>query len=372
LSPVAILNRQLEIMSSNSSSANERQKNLQTVEVLVAKWKDEGNDFYHHKNYRDAVDKYSKIVNLLKLQHALFQPSSLPGSDWINENQKQSLMNILYVSYSNRCACYLQLNEVQLALKDAQECVSLKSDWPKGYNRLANCLIRLDKYDEALAAYQQLLLIDPGNRQEIQNSIDRVNNMKNGTFPQQQNNSSSQSRSPNNQQPQPTTDYFASISNFFQTVSQYVANIRWSESIQQLYYRALTWYMTLSDETRRYFKIAVAGIFLYYFFLSSFFSFGSSDAFSSSHRQSSRYYNSGYDSYSSSYSQGFSLTTWIAIIAGAYFVPPLLPDLLGPQYARPFFGLNFTTFIWLIRMFSGSGMGGFGMGGYNNRRRRYF
>jgi hypothetical protein len=43
----------------------------------------------------------------------------------------------------------------------------------------------------------------------------------------------------------------------------------------------------------------------------------------------------------------------------AYKLPPMFPDQLGDR-ARPFFGLNMTTFMWLLRMVSGSGMGGMG------------
>lgn len=58
-------------------------------------------------------------------------------------------------------------------------------------------------------------------------------------------------------------------------------------------------------------------------------------------------------------STGISWTTWGAIMMAAYKLPPMFPDQLGDR-ARPFFGLNMTTFMWLLRMISGSGMGGMG------------
>ena len=57
--------------------------------------------------------------------------------------------------------------------------------------------------------------------------------------------------------------------------------------------------------------------------------------------------------------------TWGLIMAAAWKIPPMLPDQLG-EYARPFFGMNWTTFMWLLNMFSRNtgrmgGMGGMGV-----------
>lgn len=75
---------------------------------------------------------------------------------------------------------------------------------------------------------------------------------------------------------------------------------------------------------------------------------------------------------------GLSWPLWTAILAGAYKLPPYFPDQLGPQYARPFFGMNMVNFTMFLNMFSNSmrgrgGGGGGGLGGIANMfsRRRY-
>jgi hypothetical protein len=75
---------------------------------------------------------------------------------------------------------------------------------------------------------------------------------------------------------------------------------------------------------------------------------------------------------------GLSWPLWTAILAGAYKLPPYFPDQLGPQYARPFFGMNMVNFTMFLNMFSNSMRGrgrggGGGLGGIANMfsRRRY-
>lgn len=77
--------------------------------------------------------------------------------------------------------------------------------------------------------------------------------------------------------------------------------------------------------------------------------------------------------------QGLSWGMWGAIIAGAYKLPPHFPGVLGPNYARPFFGMSVWNFTMVLNMLSnamggrrrGGGFGG--GGGFSNffPRRRY-
>ena len=47
-----------------------------------------------------------------------------------------------------------------------------------------------------------------------------------------------------------------------------------------------------------------------------------------------------------------SWSTWSIVMAAAWKLPPMFPDLLG-EYARPFFGMSWTTFMWLLNMLNG-------------------
>lgn len=60
-----------------------------------------------------------------------------------------------HVYYSNRCACYTSLNQLDKALKDSEDCVRIKPDWSKGYYRLGNTLALLHRYEEAQTALKK-------------------------------------------------------------------------------------------------------------------------------------------------------------------------------------------------------------------------
>lgn len=59
-----------------------------------------------------------------------------------------------HVLYSNRSAAYLALKRHEDALRDAEKCVELNMDWPKGYARQGAALQALGRYAEAEACYQ--------------------------------------------------------------------------------------------------------------------------------------------------------------------------------------------------------------------------
>lgn len=96
------------------------------------------------------------------------------------------------------------------------------------------------------------------------------------------------------------------------------------------------------------------------------------------HRSGNRYNgNQNYRSqnYGFDTSYGLSWPLWGAIIAGAYKLPPYFEAQLGPEYARPFFGMTFMSFTMLLNMLSNSmrgRRGGSGLfGSAFNRRRRF-
>ncbi len=65
--------------------------------------------------------------------------------------------------YSNRSACYYNLNQFTKALEDGEKCIEVKNDWDKGYQRRAMALHGLGKFDEALKDYEKGLELNPAN-----------------------------------------------------------------------------------------------------------------------------------------------------------------------------------------------------------------
>jgi len=90
--------------------------------------KDQGNDAFKAGKSEDAVEFYSQAIALHPDGH---------------------------VYYSNRSAAYMKLDSISKALKDGEKCVSLKPDWPKGYNRLGVAQQRLKRFDAAMNTFKK-------------------------------------------------------------------------------------------------------------------------------------------------------------------------------------------------------------------------
>ncbi|KAJ2950290.1 hypothetical protein O0L34_g11655 [Tuta absoluta] len=70
-----------------------------------------------------------------------------------------------HVLFSNRSAAHAKAGNYAAALEDAEKTVSLNSTWSKGYSRKGSALAYLGRYDEAIAAYEKGLELEPGNAQ---------------------------------------------------------------------------------------------------------------------------------------------------------------------------------------------------------------
>ena len=68
-----------------------------------------------------------------------------------------------HVLYSNRSGAYAGLKNYAAALDDADKCIKIKPDWSKGYSRRGAALFFLQRLDEAAAAYEEGLKIEPAN-----------------------------------------------------------------------------------------------------------------------------------------------------------------------------------------------------------------
>jgi stress-induced-phosphoprotein 1 len=78
-----------------------------------------------------------------------------------------------HVYYSNRSAAYLQQKNASQALEDAEACLGLKPDFPKGYSRKGAALHALKRYNDSMAAYQEGLEKFP-NDAGLKNGLDAV------------------------------------------------------------------------------------------------------------------------------------------------------------------------------------------------------
>ena len=115
-------------------------------------WKEKGNALVKEKKYKEALDCYSKSIE-------------------IDPNDP--------ILYSNRSAMHLNLNEFDQALTDAEKAISLKPDYAKAYLRKGKALEGQQKFKEALDTYKLGLEKDKENAQLLQASQELESNLNN-------------------------------------------------------------------------------------------------------------------------------------------------------------------------------------------------
>ncbi|KAF3456947.1 hypothetical protein FNV43_RR01601 [Rhamnella rubrinervis] len=111
--------------------------------------KDKGNEYFKAGNYLKAAALYTQAI-------------------------KQDPNNPTL--YSNRAAAFLQLAKLNKALADAETTITLNPQWEKGYFRKGCILEALDRYDDALAAFQTALQYNPQSA-EVSRKIKRISQL---------------------------------------------------------------------------------------------------------------------------------------------------------------------------------------------------
>ena len=126
--------------------------------TTAKEWKEKGNHLVQERKYQEALDCYTKAIELDKNDPIL---------------------------YSNRSAMYYNLNDFENALLDAEEAIYLKPDYAKAYLRKGNALEKQYKYQEALDTYKIGLQKDKNNiqlleaYQKLEDSLKNLNGDKN-------------------------------------------------------------------------------------------------------------------------------------------------------------------------------------------------
>ncbi|XP_057249678.1 hsp70-Hsp90 organizing protein 3 isoform X2 [Beta vulgaris subsp. vulgaris] len=111
--------------------------------------KDQGNEYFKAGNFLKAAAIYTQAI-------------------------KQDPKNATL--YSNRAAAFLNLVKLTKALADAEMTISLRPDWEKGYFRKACILEAMERYDQALDAFQVALHYNPHST-EVSKKIKKLSQL---------------------------------------------------------------------------------------------------------------------------------------------------------------------------------------------------
>mmetsp|Transcript_15336 Transcript_15336/g.23417 ORF Transcript_15336/g.23417 Transcript_15336/m.23417 type:complete len:400 (+) Transcript_15336:94-1293(+) len=109
---------------------------------LVEEIKNRAKGAFAQKDMPSAELLYGKAISVL---------ATLPGK------QEATL-------FSNRAMVRLNLNKVEESLEDSKKCLELDPKFVKAWHRKAQALIRLNEWDDAIAAAEEGLKIEPENK----------------------------------------------------------------------------------------------------------------------------------------------------------------------------------------------------------------
>nr|CCC93604.1 putative stress-inducible protein STI1-like [Trypanosoma congolense IL3000] len=119
--------------------------------MSAADLKAKGNEAFTGKRFEEAVQWYTKAIEV--------------------DSQSESLA----VLYSNRAACWSNLQKYKESLEDAEKCIAVRPSWFKGYFRRGLALQSMGNYDEAQKAFQQALNLQ--SNEELMAKLQEVNNL---------------------------------------------------------------------------------------------------------------------------------------------------------------------------------------------------
>ena len=110
---------------------------VEDYKIQATALKESGNNAYKANNWTLAIECYSQVRIVLCvatkfLTIGCVQAITIDPDD--------------HVLYSNRSAAYMKADSKSKALWDAQKCVELQPEWPKGYSRLGKLIYPLARF----------------------------------------------------------------------------------------------------------------------------------------------------------------------------------------------------------------------------------
>ena len=120
----------------------------------ATKYKNLGNASFQAGDYPEAVEHFTKAIELNPSDHVYF---------------------------SNRSGAYASLKDYENALIDADKCINLKPDWAKGYNRKGFAEFHIGESEKAIETYKKGLTFDATNEQ-LKEGLKQAQNSQKAEF----------------------------------------------------------------------------------------------------------------------------------------------------------------------------------------------
>lgn len=121
-----------------------------TPDEIAANFKEQGNDYFKGKRYREAAGFYTQGIDAKPTDKVLLE-----------------------ALLCNRAACNLELQNYGSVLRDCAKAMTINAKSSKSFYRSALALLALDRLDEALDCCERCLSFD-GSNQAIRGVQDRV------------------------------------------------------------------------------------------------------------------------------------------------------------------------------------------------------
>ncbi|KAJ1443441.1 hypothetical protein B484DRAFT_321612, partial [Ochromonadaceae sp. CCMP2298] len=113
---------------------------VEACEAEAEELKFKGNAAINAKRYEEAVAAYTEALAL-----SADGPSS-------------------HVYHSNRAAAYCHLNKYVEAVEDCEACLVMSPDYVKAYSRLGLANFFLERWEDAVAAYERAVELEPDSK----------------------------------------------------------------------------------------------------------------------------------------------------------------------------------------------------------------
>lgn len=122
--------------STRSEPLRKKEPITEAERAEANKLKEEGNEFMRAEKLEEAVEKYSKAIEI-------------DGS-----NQ---------VYYCNRAAAFSKMNNHYAAIEDCKRAIDMDANYGKAYGRLGLAYSSIEKHKEAVDCFQKAIEIEPDN-----------------------------------------------------------------------------------------------------------------------------------------------------------------------------------------------------------------